>query len=223
MKEGQISASMMCSDLLHLKENITLLEKNHIEYLHIDVMDGSFVPNFGLGTDFVKGLRLMTNIPMDIHFMVNQPEIKMDYFEIKEEDRVHFHYESTQDIKAAIERARRYGCRVMLAISPETPVSSIENMLSLIDGITVLTVYPGFAGQKIVESCIVKTEELKKTFIKYGLGKLDIEVDGNINPENARKLRSLGANIFVAGSSSIFPCNGAVSEQGITQMREAIT
>lgn len=219
---GKISASMMCSDLVHLKENISIFEKKNIEYLHIDIMDGDFVPNFGLGVDYLRGLRELTNIPMDIHLMVNRPEDKLEWLGIRPEDRVNIHYESTTHVQRTVERARRYDCKVMLAINPATPIYCTEEMLEYIDGITILTVNPGFAGQRIVHSCIKKTEKLKSFLVERGFDTLDIEVDGNISFENAHILRNLGANIFVAGTSSIFPQQGAVLEEKISLLREAI-
>lgn len=222
MQKGEISASMMCSDLVHLKENILIFEKTHVEYLHIDIMDGDFVPNFGLGVDYLHGLRELTNIPMDIHLMVNRPEEKLEWLGIRPEDRVHIHYESTKHVQRTVERVRRYGCKIMLAINPATPIYSVEEMLEYIDGVTVLTVNPGFAGQRIVHSCIKKTGKLKDFLCKTGFDSLDIEVDGNVSYENAKMLRALGANIFVAGTSSIFPQYGIVSEEKIKLMRETI-
>lgn len=156
---GKMSASMMCSDLIHLKENITVFEKEHVEYLHIDIMDGEFVPNFGLGVDYLCGLRELTSIPMDIHLMVNRPEEKLEWLGIQSTDLVQIHYESTQHVQRTVERTKRYGCKVMLAINPATPICSVEEMLEYIDGVTVLTVNPGFAGQQIVQSCIKKTKK----------------------------------------------------------------
>lgn len=222
IQHGKISASMMCSDLIHLKENIAVFERAGIEYLHIDIMDGEFVPNFGLGVDYLYGLRELTDIPMDIHLMVNRPEDKLEWLNIQPADRVHIHYESTKHVQRTVERTRRYGCKVMLAINPATPIYSAEEMLEYIDGITVLTVNPGFAGQQIVRSCIKKTGRLKAFLVEMGFEDLDIEVDGNISFENAKTLRELGANIFVAGTSSIFPQRGIVSEEKVAFLRGAV-
>lgn len=220
---GMISASMMCADLLHLKEDIAVFEKEHIDYLHIDMMDGEFVPNFGLGVDYLLGLRELTQIPMDVHLMVNRPEDKLEWLGLRPEDRISIHFESTSHVQRTIERAKGYGCKVMLAINPATPIHSVEETLEYIDGVTVLTVNPGFAGQQIVHSCIKKTEKMKTFLSEQGFPHLDIEVDGNISPENAKLLRERGANIFVAGTSSIFPRRGIVSEEKIQVMRRILS
>ncbi len=219
---GKISASMMCADLAHLKDDLVIFEKEQIEYLHIDVMDGEFVPNFGLGTDYLHGLRELTNIPMDIHLMVNRPEDKLKWLRITQNDRISIHFESTNHVQRTIEYARDYGCKVMLAINPATPIYTVEEILEYVDGITILTVNPGYAGQKIVQSCLRKTQKLKNFLMEIGFQDLDIEVDGNISFENAKALRAFGANIFVAGTSSIFPHRGVVQTEKISLLRNAI-
>lgn len=221
-KTGQISASMMCADLLHIKETITLFEEMQIEYLHIDVMDGEFVPNFGLGVDYINALREMTRIPLDLHVMVVRPEDKMKWLHIQKEDRICIHYESTLQVQRTLEKAQKFGCKVMLAISPATPLFSILEILDYVDGILVLTVNPGFAGQSIVTSCIKKTQKLSDLLKSEGYQHLDIQVDGNISLENAKLLRENGANLFVAGSSSIFRGDGSDMKDNILKFREAI-
>ena len=153
---GAISASMMCSNLVDLSEAISIFERNKIEYLHIDVMDGDFVPNYGLGVDYIRGLRELTKIPLDIHLMVNNPEYKLGYLDLKNTDIVSIHYESTRQLQRAIDNTKKYGCKCFLAINPSTPINVLEEVLDYIDGINMLMVNPGFAGQKIVPSTIKK-------------------------------------------------------------------
>ena len=145
---GAISASMMCSNLVDLSEAISIFERNKIEYLHIDVMDGDFVPNYGLGVDYIRGLRELTKIPLDIHLMVNNPEYKLGYLDLKNTDIVSIHYESTRQLQRAIDNTKKYGCKCFLAINPSTPINVLEEVLDYIDGINMLMVNPGFAGQK---------------------------------------------------------------------------
>lgn len=219
---GKISASMMCADLVHLQDTIHLFEKHRMDYLHIDVMDGDFVPNFGLGVDYLRGLRELTAIPMDLHLMVSRPEDKLEWLGIQPSDCVSIHFESTVHVQRTLEKVRRYGCKVMLAINPATPLYSVEEVLEYIDGVTVLTVNPGFAGQKIVRSCIKKTERLRHFLVASGFPELLIEVDGNISFENAKILRALGADIFVAGTSSVFSGKGEEMEENILHLRSVI-
>lgn len=204
MKDSKLSASMMCADLVNLKETISIFEQEKVDYLHIDVMDGEFVPNFGLGVDYIRGLRELTHIPLDIHLMIINPEYKLQWIGIKESDIVSIHYESTYQVQRVLDWLEPYKCKKFLAISPATPIYVLEEVLDYIDGINLLMVNPGFAGQKIVPSTIKKAEKLKLFLKKLHREDIIIEVDGNITPENGQKLRTLGASIFVCGSSSIF-------------------
>ena len=207
MHKSEISASMMCSDLIDLKETIRIFEEEGIEYLHIDMMDGSFVPNFGLGVDYVRGLRNLTDIPLDLHLMIKEPEYKFQWIGIKPTDTVSIHYESTFQVQRALDYLEPFGCKRFLAINPATPVSSLEEVLEYIDGINLLMVNPGFAGQKIVPSTMRKAQKVVDLLKREGREDIIIEVDGNITPENGRKLREIGASRFVAGTSAIFKGN----------------
>ena len=207
MHKSEISASMMCSDLIDLKETIRIFEEEGIEYLHIDMMDGTFVPNFGLGVDYVRGLRNLTDIPLDFHLMIKDPEYKFQWIGIKPTDTVSIHYESTFQVQRALDYLEPFGCKRFLAINPATPVSSLEEVLEYIDGINLLMVNPGFAGQKIVPSTMRKAQKVVDLLKREGREDIIIEVDGNITPENGRKLREIGASRFVAGTSAIFKGN----------------
>lgn len=222
--KGKISISMMCADLLHLREDIALFEEEQIEYLHIDVMDGIFVPNLGLGIDYIKSLRELTDIPLDIHLMVSQPEQKLGWLGLEPRDSVTIHYESTPDVQRTLAKAKEYGCTVMLALNPGTPIVLAEELLDSADGITLLTVNPGFAGQKIVPSSFRKMEKLSKWLEENCHGQMHVQVDGNISFENARRLRALGADIFVAGSSSVFlKRKNDVMKENIQKLRDAVS
>lgn len=212
MREAKISASMMCANLVDLKETIRVFEQERISYLHIDVMDGDFVPNFGLGADYIRGLRELTAIPLDLHLMIRNPEYKYRWLGVRESDTVSIHYESTQQIQRALDWLEPFGCRRFLAINPATPVCILEEVLDYIDGINLLMVNPGFAGQKIVPSTLRKMEKLRDFLRANGREDIEVEVDGNITEEYARTLRQSGAGMFVAGSSSIF--RGSVSDYG---------
>lgn len=220
MKKSEISASMMCSNLVDLKEIITIFEKENIEHLHIDVMDGEFVPNFGLGVDYIRGLRELTKIPLDLHLMIDRPEYKYKWLGIKPTDIVSIHYESTPQIQRALDWLGEYDCKKFLAINPATPIYSLEEVLSYIDGINLLMVNPGFAGQKIVPSTLRKAQKLQQFLKERGGEDIILEVDGNITPEHGYMLKQYGASIFVAGTSSVF--NGSVNSytENIRKLRE---
>lgn len=195
---------MMCSDLVNLKETLRIFEEEGVEYLHIDMMDGTFVPNFGLGVDYIRSLRELTNIPLDLHLMIKDPEYKFQWIGIKDTDVVSIHYESTFQVQRALDYLQPFGCKRFLAINPATPVYVLEEVLDYIDGINVLMVNPGFAGQKIVPSTIKKVEKIVELLRKEGHDDIVIEADGNITPQHALTLGQMGASMFVCGSSSIF-------------------
>lgn len=222
IKKSEISASMMCSDLVNLKETIRIFEEEGIEHLHIDMMDGNFVPNFGLGVDYVRGLRKLTNIPLDLHLMIKDPEYKLQWIGIRETDIVSIHYESSFQVQRVLDWLLPYGCKRFLAINPATPINALEEVLDYIDGINLLMVNPGFAGQKIVPSTMRKAQKVADLLKRENREDIIIEVDGNITPENAKKLKGIGASIYVAGTSAIFKGNVSEYRQNIEQFRNAI-
>lgn len=222
MSDSKISASMMCANLVDLRETIRVFEEENVEYLHIDVMDGEFVPNFGLGVDYIRGLRELTSIPLDLHLMIKNPEYKLQWIGIKETDIVSIHYESTYQVQRALDWLAPYGCKRYLAINPATPVYVLEEVLDYVDGINLLMVNPGFSGQKIVPSTLKKAEKLKRLLVEHGKENITLEVDGNITPENGHKLREIGASIFVCGTSSVFKGGVSCYKDNIGQFREAV-
>lgn len=219
---GKISASMMCSDLIDLKETLKVFEEKGVEYLHIDMMDGTFVPNFGLGVDYIRGLRKLTNIPLDLHLMIKDPEYKFQWIGIKDTDIVSIHYESTFQVQRALDYLQPYGCKRFLAINPATPVYVLEEVLDYIDGINLLMVNPGFAGQKIVPSTMRKARKVVELLKNSNHHDVIVEVDGNITIENAEKLKEIGASIFVAGSSSIFKGDISQYENNVVKFRDVL-
>lgn len=219
--EKKISPSLMCADFLNLGAELKKLEKGGIEYLHVDIMDGVFVQNYTLGTDFVKKLHAATNIPLDIHMMVTNPELKIDWFELKPGDYVSVHYEAATHLQALLAKIHARGAKTMLAINPGTPISVMEEVLPDLDAVLVMTVNPGFAGQKLVPQTIDKIRRLRKWLDETGYAHVEIECDGNVNWENARKMSEAGANIFVAGTSSLYAA-GSNLDENIARMRRVI-
>ena len=202
--QKKISPSVMCADFFALEKTIRDFEALGIELIHVDIMDGSFVPNFTLGTDFIKALKNNTEIPLDIHLMINDPEAKLDWFEFGEGDYVSVHAESTKHLHKALSAIRARGARAMVAINPATSIDILEPILDEIDAVLVMTVNPGFAGQKLVASTLKKISALRAYLDENGYSDIEIEVDGNVSYENARLMNEAGANIFVVGTSSVF-------------------
>ena len=218
----KIAPSLMCCDFFNLKEQIETFERNDIELLHIDVMDGKFVPNIQLGTDLVKQIKGKTNIPIDYHLMVERPEIVLNYFDsIGEGDYVSIHYESTYHVQRVLAQIKNKGAKALLALNPATPLCALDHVLEDIDGVLIMSVNPGYAGQKLIPQCIKKIADLKEMLIKNGRESVEIEVDGNVSFENAKLMSDAGANIFVSGSSSIFK-KGLTLDEGILKLREII-
>ncbi|MBO4468044.1 MAG: ribulose-phosphate 3-epimerase [Clostridia bacterium] len=219
--EKKISPSIMCADFFDLEKTVREFERLKIEYLHIDIMDGHFVSNYTLGTDFVRTLKSKTDIPLDIHLMVEKPENVLDWFTFGKGDYVSVHVESTCHLQKVLAAIRERGAKPMVAINPATPIFMIENVLDDIDAVLVMTVNPGFAGQKLVRSTLKKTEDLRKYLDEKGYENVEIEVDGNVSFENAVLMSKAGANIFVAGTSSVFSKDGILSDN-IGKLRELI-
>ena len=211
----------MCVDFFDLKENIAAFERAGIEYIHVDIMDGHFVPNFTLGTDFINQLKKHTKIPLDIHLMVERPEEKLQWFDFGPGDYVAVHCESTAHLHKALMAIKERGSKAMAVLNPATPISALENVLDLLDGVLVMTVNPGFAGQKLIESTLPKITALRNYLNERGYPEIEIECDGNVSFENAARMKAAGANIFVGGSSSVF-AKGSSVEENIQKFREII-
>lgn len=194
----------MCADLLNLEKAIKELEKANIDYLHIDIMDGSFVPNITLGFDLINSIKKVTDIPLDIHMMVYDPQKFIERMNLTENDIVSVHYESDIHIHRTLELIKNKGCKAGLAINPGTPVESVKNLTEYIDMLLVMTVSPGFAGQKIFKGADKKVIEARKLLTQWGYANTLIQVDGNISLENGKKMYDSGADIFVLGTSSLF-------------------
>ena len=221
MRSRKIAPSIMCAPMLRVETCVEELEKNNIDLIHIDIMDGSFVPNYTLGTNFVSQLKEMTDIPLDIHLMIDAPENKLDWFTFGKGDYVSVHYESTRQLHRAIGKIRQRGAKAMVALNPATPLCVLEDILDDIDAVLLMTVNPGFAGQQLIESTLKKISKLRKMLDDSGHFHIEIEVDGNVSFVNAAKMAASGADIFVAGSSSVF-FNQAPLSENIAKLRKII-
>lgn len=204
MLKQQISPSMMCADYRGFTELLKTFETTGIEYLHIDVMDGVFVKNYTLGTDFCERLRAMTDIPLDIHLMITEPEWKIDWFKPRPGEYISVHAEATNHLQRALAAIQKYDAKPMAALNPATPLSVLDYVLDDIDAVLLMTVNPGFAGQKLIPQTLKKITDCRKYLDERGYSNVEIEVDGNVSFENAKKMYEAGANIYVAGTSSVF-------------------
>ena len=166
--DKKISPSLMCADFLHLGDELKALEKYGIEYLHVDIMDGVFVSNYTLGTDFIKKIHRATDIPLDIHLMIDHPDTKLDWFEFKEGDYVSVHYEACTHVQAVLSNIHKRGAKTMLALNPGTPLCVLEDLLPDLDAVLIMTVNPGFAGQKLVPQTLDKIRRLRRMLDEHG-------------------------------------------------------
>lgn len=199
-----LSASVMCADLMNLRNSVKQLEEACIDYLHVDIMDGSFVPNITFGFDFVNALKAVTDIPLDVHMMVNDPSRFIDRMKLDESDIICVHYEADIHIHRTLAQIKDKGVKAGIAINPHTRLENLEYLMDKTDMVLVMTVNPGFAGQKIIDCAEKKTRNTRKLLDDWGYSDVPIEVDGNINPVNAEKLSKSGAEIFVLGTSGLF-------------------
>lgn len=206
------SASLMCADLLNLEDGIKKLEEAGIDFLHIDIMDGSFVPNITLGFDLINSIKKITKIPLDIHMMVDEPAKFIERINVDKDDIICVHYESEKHIHRTLEAIKNKGCKAGLALNPQTPVENAKPLAEYIDMLLVMTVSPGFAGQKMFAGAERKVEKARRLLNEWGLQNVPIEVDGNISLENGRKLSLKGADIFVLGTSALFLKDKSLSQ-----------
>ena len=219
--EAWLSPSLMCISAWDSMEDIRALERCGAELLHMDVMDGEFVPNLMLGTDAVKRMRELSKVPLDIHLMIERPEDKLGWFEPQPGDYVSVHAESTRHLQRAVDRIREFGAHPAAAVNPATPICMIEDVLGDVDAVVMMMVSPGFSGKKLVGHTLEKLARMRGMLDGAGLGHVRLEVDGNVSFETAGKMRAAGADIFVCGTSSIFS-KGAPIQQNAERLRRVI-
>lgn len=195
----KISPSILSADFANLKEDVTLMEKAGAEYIHIDVMDGQFVSSITFGANVVQALRPHTKMVMDVHLMIENPENQLVSFSKAGADILMVHAEATKHLYAVLQEIKRLKMKPGVVINPGTPVSFIEPVLGIVDQVLVMTVNPGFGGQKFLPDMLEKITELKNIREEKNYS-FDIEVDGGITDKTAPMCAKAGANVFVAGS-----------------------
>ncbi len=195
----KIAPSILSANLLNLENDVKLVDIAGVELLHIDIMDGHYVPNITFGSNIIKSIRPITNKILDVHLMINNVEKFINELINSGADILTFHPENEQNPEKIIESIKKKSCKCGIAIHPDVKIKDIFKFINLIDIINVMTVMPGFAGQKFMENQIQKVIELKEIRKKNNLN-FEIEIDGGINKETAKICRQHGADILVAGS-----------------------
>ena len=195
MQKILIAPSILSADFSKLGQEIRDVEKAGADWIHIDVMDGHFVPNITMGAVVVKSIRPVTKLPLDVHLMISEPEKHVESFVKAGADIITFHIESEDDPKGIIKLIRYYKKKVGVSVKPKTDIKAIEHVLPMVDMVLVMTVEPGFGGQEFMFDCVSKIGEVRKVFKK------DIQVDGGVSEMTAADVINAGANIIVAGTS----------------------
>lgn len=216
----KVSASLMCCDLCNVERDVRALEEAGVDWLHFDIMDGRFVPNITLGPDSVRAARAITDLPLDVHLMVEEPERYIPEFLDAGSDILAIHVEATRHVRTMLRLIRDGGARAGLCLNPATPLDGVEYAADLMDMLVIMTVDPGFAGQKLIPSTLPKIAAAKELLDASGRS-AEIQADGNVSFEHAPKMVAQGATVLVAGSSSVFHKDLSLKE-GLERLREVI-
>jgi ribulose-phosphate 3-epimerase len=195
-----IAPSILSADFARLGEEIGAVERAGADWIHVDVMDGHFVPNLTIGPVVIEGVRAATGLPLDVHLMIESPGSYIDSFAAAGADRIAIHVEACPHLHGTLAHVREAGARAGVALNPATPAAAIEPVLEDVDQVVVMTVNPGFGGQKFIEGVLPKISQIRRWIDERELA-VELEVDGGVGPGTIGRVARAGANAFVAGSA----------------------
>ncbi len=196
---SKISPSILSADFTKLGEEIMAVEKAGADYIHIDVMDGHFVPNITIGPFIVKAVKKIAKLPLDVHLMINNPDNYLDEFIKAGSDILTVHAEAAPHLNRTINHIKKSGIKAGVSLNPSTPLSALDYILEYVDMVLIMSVNPGFGGQTFIENTIQKIEAVHNLITKNNYD-IELNVDGGINVNNIEKIAKAGANVFVSGS-----------------------
>ena len=222
MSNGKLSVSMMCADLMNIERDVKKLEENGVDYLHVDIMDSAFVPNLTFGPDFINALRKTTNIPLDIHLLMEHPRVIIRSMDIKEGDIVTIHSECRESIMENVAFIKQKGAKFGLALNPDTSIEEVKKYLPYVDVILLMLIVPGFAGSSMIHGMMEKVGETKRYLLEHKYDNIEISVDGSVSCSRATYMKNLGADIFVGGTAGIFR-KGVKLEKTIKEFKNSIS
>ena len=219
MNQIKISPSILSADFTRLADQVHEAEEAGVDYIHVDVMDGHFVPNITIGPLVVKALRPITKLPLDVHLMIENPEFYIEDFSKAGANIITVHQEATPHLHRTIQQIQNLGIKAGVSINPSTSVKTLYEIICDVDLILVMSVNPGFGGQSYIHSCTKKIRKVREMLDERGVS-ADLEVDGGVNVDTVCEVISAGANAFVAGSA-IFNDKNSVAEN-VSALREKI-
>jgi len=196
----KIAPSILSADFARLGEEVKAIDTAGADYIHVDVMDGHFVPNITIGPLVVDGLRPVTDKPFDVHLMIENPDLYIPEFARVGSDIITVHQEAVPHLHRTVQLIKSLGKKAGVSINPATPVCTLESILDELDLVLVMTVNPGFGGQSFIESCLPKIAALRQMIDRRGLN-VELEVDGGVKADNINRIAEAGADVFVAGSA----------------------